>query len=71
MKNLEIKTLKPNSLQVNAKYVQNLKTVTTFLRHSEDRITIISGETVNIEIYDNGKFIFIGDKQELFKKLSQ
>lgn len=68
MKNLEVKTR--NVRSANPKYTQNLKSVTTFLRHSEDRITIINGETVNIEIYNNGSLIFIGDKQELFEKLT-
>lgn len=68
MKHLEIKTR--NASRFQPRYTQNLKSVTTFLRHSEDRITVISGETVNIEIYSNGKLIFIGDKQELFEKLT-
>jgi hypothetical protein len=67
MKNLEIKTVK-NGRQ--PQYNQNFKSVTTFLRHSEDRITVISGETVNIEIYNNGKCIFSGEKQELFEILT-
>lgn len=69
MKNLEVKTIKPGGLQVNAKYNLNVKSVTTFLRHSEDRITVNSGETVNIEIYDNGECIYIGYKEEFFELL--
>ncbi len=68
MKNLSVKTQSGN---ITPKYKENLKAVTTFLRHSEDRITIISGETVNIEIYDNGEPIFLGDKYELFEKLKK
>lgn len=66
MKHLEIKTAK-NGRQ--PQYNENLKSVTTFLRHSEDRITVISGETVNIEIYHNGKLIFNGSKLEFFEQL--
>lgn len=66
MKNLEIKTLKPNTLPSKAKYITNLNTATLFLRHSEDRITAISGEEVNIEIYDNGSLVFLGSKSELY-----
>lgn len=67
MQNLEVKT---RSKRGTIKYIVNQQAVTTFLRHSEDRITVISGETVNIEIYNNGKCIFCGDKQELFEILT-
>jgi len=63
MKKLEIKTRKGNR---ESKYTQNIDITTVFLRHSEDRITVINGETVNIEIYNNGKLIFSGDKGDLF-----
>ena len=70
MENLQVKT-------GSAKYGQpqfksNLRTVTTFLRHEEDIITVISGkESVNIEIYKNGTLLFAGDKYELFDILEQ
>ncbi|MEB5251590.1 hypothetical protein RXV22_28475, partial [Pseudomonas aeruginosa] len=64
MKNLETKTV--NEKSNVSTYKQNLKSVTTFLRHGEDRITVINGKSVNLEIYHNGKLLFIGDKYELF-----
>lgn len=63
MKALDIKTRKGNN---EPKYNENLNVVTTFLRHSADKITVINGETVNIEIYNNGRLIFSGDKGDLF-----
>ena len=68
MKKLEIKTRKGMR---ESKYSQNVDSVTVFMRHDEDRITVINGETVNVEVYDNGKLIFIGDKSELFEKLKK
>lgn len=67
MKNLEIKTRTQGR---TPQYKQNLNSVTTFLRHSEDRIEVKNSETVNIDIYENGKLIFSGDKYELFEKLT-
>lgn len=66
MKKLEIKTRKNSN---TPQYNQNVDSCTVFLRHSEDRITVINGETVNIEIYKNGKLIFSGDKGDLFDVL--
>lgn len=66
MKNLEIKTVK-NGRQ--PQYNQNFKSVTTFLRHSEDRIEVKNGEMVIVDIYENGKLIFSGYKSELFQVL--
>lgn len=66
MEKLEIKTRKGNR---TPKYLQNVSSTTVFLKHSEDNISIISGETVNIEVYKNGALIFAGDKQEFFEKL--
>lgn len=63
MTKLHIKTRKGNG---EPKYLNNIDSVTTFLRHSEDKITVINGETVNIEIYDNGKLVFSGSKNELY-----
>lgn len=72
MEAIEVKTSKlgnnPNR-QPNPKYQQNIQDATTFLRHSEDRIEVKNGESVNIDIYENGSLIFSGDKWELFKKL--
>jgi len=67
MKNLEVRTTESKSN--NPKYTQNLNDVIIFLRHPEDKIHIINGETVNIEIYDNGEPLFIGNKYELFEIL--
>lgn len=53
----------------NAQYVNDISSIGVFLRHSEDKIIIKNGETVNIEIYDNGILLFSGDKYELFEKL--
>lgn len=53
----------------NTQYVNDISSIGIFLRHSEDKIIIKNGETVNIEIYDNGILLFSGDKYELFEKL--
>ncbi|MEI6752333.1 MAG: hypothetical protein WCK78_04120 [Paludibacter sp.] len=66
MKALEIKTRKGSR---EPKYIQNVDSATVFLRHSEDRITVISGETVNVEVYHNGNCVFVGDKSEFYEKL--
>ena len=66
MKNLEVKTrIAGNQPQ----FKQNLNSAVTFLRHSEDRIEVKNGETVNIDIYENGALIFSGSKCELYEKL--
>lgn len=67
MNGLEIRTIETKNNEI--KYKQNLSNVITFLRHEEDKIIVINGETVNIDIYDNGKLLFSGDKRELFKLL--
>jgi len=68
MKNLSVKTVSTTGIE--PKYKENLKVVTTFLNHSEDRITVIKGnESINIEIYHNGEPLFLGDKHELFEIL--
>jgi len=66
MKAIEVKMSK---LGGNPQYKQDLQDATTFLRHSEDRIEVKNGETVNIDIYQNGALVFSGDKWELFEKL--
>lgn len=66
MKKVEVKIRKGSR---EPKYIQNVDSITLFLRHSEDRITVRNGETVNIDIYENGALIFSGDKNELFEKL--
>lgn len=75
--NISIKT--QNKKGNAPKYQENLGYVTTFLRHSEDRIVVDDyegtgesykkRETSEISIYDNGELIFQGCKQELFNKL--
>ena len=50
---------------------EKFDSVLIFMRHSEDKILVKSGETVNIEIYNNGKLVFSGDKKEFFDKLTQ
>ena len=77
MKNLAIKT--QNTKGNEPQYKENLGLVTTFLRHSEDFIVVddFQGagedykqrELTEIQIYQNGKLLFSGDKYELFKKL--
>jgi hypothetical protein len=67
MEKLQIKTRKGKR---EPKYLTNIDSVTTFLRHSEDKIIVINGETVNIEIYENGSLIFFGDKGDLFDLLT-
>ena len=68
MKKLEVRTrINPNRPQ----YKQNLDTALVFLRHPEDKIEVVNGETVNITIYDNGKKIFSGCKEEFFNQLKK
>ena len=67
MENLQTRTT--NKVSNKFKYEANLNEVITFLRHDEDKIIVKSQETVNFEIYDNGKPIFLGDKYELFQIL--
>lgn len=62
-----------------ATYKEKVGYVTTFLKHLEDRIVIddFEGfgntykqrELTNIEVYNNGKLLFSGDKYELFNIL--
>ncbi len=77
MSNLSLKT---QGIRGGApQYKEKVGSITTFLRHSEDRIVIDdfsgSGNTYKkreqslIEIYDNGKLLFTGTKQELFEIL--
>ena len=68
MKKLEIKTRVKGR---EPRYTQNLDSVTTFLRHDEDKIIVEDTEIVIVQIIHNGKVIFNGDKYELFKKLIQ
>ena len=63
MKKIEVKTSK--------KYSSGNDEATVFLRHSEDRIEVKNGETLNIDIYDNGTLIFSGDKYEFFEQLKK
>lgn len=67
MKNLEVRTQNAKS-RIN-KYTKNLFQAITFLRHPEDKIIVSNKEVVEIEIIDNGKTIFLGNKYELFNKL--
>lgn len=67
MKNLSIKTR--STKNANPQYKDDLIWVTTFLRHSEDRIEVESGEQTHIHVYDNGTKIFSGTKTEFFNKL--
>lgn len=68
MKNLSVKTRIAGK---DPKYNENLNSIVSFLRHSEDRIEVKNGDQVNIDIYDNGALIFSGDKYELFEKLKK
>jgi hypothetical protein len=66
--NLEIRTQHKNSRHFD--YKGNLREVITFLGHSEDKIRVSeSAESTNIEIYQNGEPLFLGDKYELFEIL--
>ena len=68
MKKLSVKTrIKGNE----PKYKENLNSIVSFLRNSEDRIEVKSGELVNIDMYENGTVIFSGDKQEFFNQLKK
>lgn len=68
MKKLEIKTRVKGR---DPRYTQNLDSVTTFLRHDEDKIIVEDAEVVIIQIIHNGKVLFNGDKYELFNKLKK
>jgi hypothetical protein len=68
MEKLEIKT-RVKSREPH--YTQNLDSVTTFLRHDEDKIIVEDAEVVIIQVIHNGKVIFNGDKYELFKILEK
>jgi len=68
MKNLEIRTQHKNNNSFD--YMGSLKEVITFFNHPEDKIKIQQGkESINIEIYQNGEPLFLGDKYELFEIL--
>lgn len=66
MKGLQVRTRVSFNIP---QYKKNLKSIIAFLRHDEDKIVIRDGEQVQLDIYDNGKLIFSGDKQEFYKKL--
>jgi len=66
MENLQVRTTVKGFLPV---YHKNKENVITFLRHDEDKIECRNGELVIIDIYENGKLIFSGDKYEFFSKL--
>jgi len=66
MKKLEIKTRKQSR---EPRYTHNLDSVTTFLRHDEDKIIVEDAEIVIVQIIHNGKVLFNGNKYELFEKL--
>lgn len=68
MQSLEVKLRNKRSTKYD--YKGNLNSVTTFMRHSEDRIEVKNGEVVLIDIYSNGKLIFSGDKGDLFDILT-
>lgn len=67
MKKIEIRTRKKNT--GNHTYIKNIENLIVFLRHDEDKILVKNAEQICIEIYDNGKCIFCGSKNELFEKL--
>lgn len=68
MKNIQVKTM---GVRNAINYKDNQKAATVFLRHDEDRITVVSGEQVNIEIYNNGQPVFLGSKTEFFELLKE
>ncbi len=69
MKNLEVRTT--NTKSRKDKYTKNINNTIIFLRHPEDKIIVKNKEVVEIEIYDNGKLIFSGDKYEFYSKLKR
>ena len=72
MKNLQIRTT--NKVSNKAKYSENLNNVIVFLSHGEDKISFLNpldSEQTEIQVYDNGKMIFSGDKYELFQILQK
>jgi len=67
MNALEVRTQNTNTgISI---YSRNLKNAIVFLRHDEDKIIVRNSEQVEVDIYDNGKLIFSGDKRELFNIL--
>jgi hypothetical protein len=66
MKKLEVKTRVSGN---KPQFKKNLNSVVTFMRHDEDRIEVVDGELIYVDVYKNGELIFSGDKSEFFKKL--
>lgn len=68
MEKLEIKTRKGSR---NPKYIQNVDTSTVFLTNGDDYITTKVGHNVEIQVYEDGQVVFIGNKTEFFEKLKK
>lgn len=77
MSNISLKTTGVRG--TTPQYKEKIGRVVTFLKHDQDYITIDDfegfGDTykqrelTNIEVYNNGKLLFSGDKYELFNIL--
>lgn len=52
-------------------YKANLNNVVTFLNSSDERIEAKNGESVIIDIYENGKLIFSDTKEKFFQQLKK
>lgn len=66
MKAIEVKV---RTSRNNYDYIENLLNAVIFLRHPEDKIVAKNGESVIVDIYENGNLIFSGEKYEFFEKL--
>lgn len=67
MENIEVRTTNKKSNKHTFK--KNNRNAIVFLRHTEDKIIVVSREQVEIEVIQNGKSIFLGSKEEFFNKL--
>lgn len=68
MENIEVRTT--NKKSNKHIYKKNNRNAIVFLRHSEDKIIVVSREQVEIEVIQNGQSIFLGSKEEFFNKLT-
>lgn len=66
MQKLQVKT---RTTGRQPQYKENVDSTTIFLRQSEDRIEVKAGESINVDIYENGRLLFSGSKWELFNLL--
>jgi hypothetical protein len=69
MENIEVRTTNKKSNKHIFK--KNNRSAIVFLRHTEDKIIVVSREQVEIEVIHNGESIFLGSKEEFFNQLKK